>query len=419
MARATATADLDQALGQSGRDRVVGLNTPGWIRGTVSSGRITKVGLWLTLLTLILSVAAANTGNNSLYLVIAATTSLLIVAWAVARANVMGHDFKIIVPDEIYAGSPAVLKYEVRRRARGVSTELLVLIEGSRSGTLLRRLRGLPSWYSRLLGWAKQGSDTAVVESSDSEESVAEGGDGVSAAHRRVFRGDQEVLYLRRGVHRVGQAKALSLFPMGFFRRQVIFRSVQEVIVLPEIFSGLRTEQEAAPRGWREVGAQTGRSEDLHSLRDWRQGDDPRSIHWKQSARNARLIYQERSEDEDRRVSILVDNVVPEAVSVEDNRFERLISEAATACVEYLESGYEVELVLRDGTIGYAAGAWQRRRLLEALALLQSQVASPESAESHRALEAWSGRPEEGAHVLRFSLSQASVSSADGCNLRA
>ena len=117
-----------------------------------------------------------------------------------------------------------------------------------------------------------------------------------------------------------------------------------------------------------------GRSEDLHSLRDWKAGDDPRSIHWKQSARNNRLIYQERSEDEDRRVSIVVDNVVPKAITEDDNRFERLISEAATACVEYLDNGYEVELVLRDGTIGYGTGSWQRRRVLEALALLQWQI---------------------------------------------
>jgi len=187
-------------------------------------------------------------------------------------------------------------------------------------------------------------------------------------------RGEQEVLYLGRGLHRVGQAKALSLYPMGLFRRQVTFSASSEVIVLPEIFSGVRIQQSQSPQGWSESGLRPGQSEDLHSLRAFRAGDDPRSIHWKQSARNDRLIFRQRSEEEARRVSVLVDSLVPEAMIVEPNRFEKLVSEAATACVEYLDRGYEVELVLREGAIGFGRGRWHRRRLLEALALLQCRI---------------------------------------------
>ena len=258
MAEATIIPQAERSIEDlsEARDQPLG-DHAGWVRGSVEPGRITKVGLWLTLLTLILSVAAANTGNNSLYLVIAACSSLLFVSWGVARANVKGLEFKVSVPDEIHAGSPVVLNYAVRRLTRGVSTELLLLIEGSRSGTLLRRLSGPSNRFRRLVG---TGNKAPLLVSSAAEMAEDAKHDDVvdQAAGPRVLRGDQEALFLNRGVHRIGQAKALSLFPMGLFRRQVTFRSSQEVIVLPELFSGLRTVQEASPRGWRESGPPCG-----------------------------------------------------------------------------------------------------------------------------------------------------------------
>ena len=48
------------------------------------------------------------------------------------------------------------------------------------------------------------------------------------------------------------------------------------------------------------------------------------------------------------------------------------MSEAATAALDYLANGFEVALVTREESIYYAAGARQRRRILEALALVEA-----------------------------------------------
>ena len=58
-------------------------------------------------------------------------------------------------------------------------------------------------------------------------------------------------------------------------------------------------------------------------------------------------------------------------------RFERLVSEAATAALDYLDSGYEVSLITRENTLGFASGARQRLMILETLALIEPQ---PEAA---------------------------------------
>ncbi len=47
-----------------------------------------------------------------------------------------------------------------------------------------------------------------------------------------------------------------------------------------------------------------------------------------------------------------------------NSRFEHLVSEAATAAVDHLARGYEVELVTRDGTLPFGVGARHRQAIL-------------------------------------------------------
>jgi len=117
----------------------------------------------------------------------------------------------------------------------------------------------------------------------------------------------------------------------------------------------------------------------LHSLRHFRQGDDPRGIHWKQTARTGNLVYMEREAEQSRRLAILFDNGVGELADDQARgRFERLVSEAATAALDHLSRGYEVELVTRDRTLPFAGGARQRLAILEALALIEAQPSASE-----------------------------------------
>jgi uncharacterized protein (DUF58 family) len=145
-----------------------------------------------------------------------------------------------------------------------------------------------------------------------------------------------------------------------------------ELLVFPELFAagGLDVQptglagDESAPRpGW---------GHELHALRGYRTGDDPRGIHWKKSAQTGALVYMERESEETRRLSIVFDNATGRlADAAAEGRFEHLVSEAATAAVDHLAKGYEVELVLRDGSLPFGIGARHRQAVLERLALVE------------------------------------------------
>ncbi len=307
--------------------------------------RLTKVGLWFSVFLLIVLVAATNTGNNGLFLALAVMAAALVVSHVVAGWNVRGLNLRLHPPAEIFASSPALLGVEVENRGRWLPRWLLIL----------------------------------TVEAQDVEPPVGERGLSapplfVPFLPRRSTRRDRlEILIRRRGRHLVSRARVTSLFPLGFFRKGRRYPAATELLVYPEIYPASTSWPAQTGKAGDEPTRRAGQGYDLFGLRAFRHGDDPRSIHWKQSARTGSLVWKEHEAEENRRLLIVFDNAVGElATTAEHRRFERLVSEAATAALDHLANGFEVALVTREESIAYAAGARQRRRILEILALVEA-----------------------------------------------
>jgi uncharacterized protein (DUF58 family) len=298
--------------------------------------RITKVGLWYVLLTVVVAVAATNTGNNTLYMVLALMLGALVVSGVTSRHNVRGLEASVEPPGEVFAHRPFRVRFEIANRGRWVPRWLLLL-------SLERH--GRPHLVPYL-------------------------------PRRGASRGELELLAPRRGRLHFPAVHLSSLFPFGFFRKGARHRADLEVLVFPELFdAAVRRTVEAGEQGeGRPRRAAWGH--DLHSLRAFRQGDDPRGIHWKQTARTGDLIYMERQAEAGRRLSILFDNGVGTLDEAVAKRFESLVSEAATAAVDHLSRGFEVELVTRGEVLPFAAGPRQRLAVLERLALIEPAPAS-------------------------------------------
>jgi len=300
--------------------------------------RITKVGLWYVLFTVIVSIAATNTGNNALYMVLALMLGVLVASGLLSRQNVRALEVSLEAPHEIFANRPFHLHFRLRNRSR-LLPRWLLLFSVSRKGRPL-----LVPYLGRR-------------------------GSGV---------GDAELILPRRGRRNLDSVHVSSLFPFGFFRKGVRYPVDLPLLVYPEIFPAASSRLESLGTVGDEAGRRAGRGHDLYALRGFRQGDDPRSIHWKQTARTGDMVFMEREAETGRRLSILFDNGVGVlADQATEMRFERLVSEAATAAVDYLARDYLVELVTRDRVVGFGRGRRQRHAVLEALALVEPIERSP------------------------------------------
>lgn len=295
--------------------------------------RITRVGFWYVLFTVIVGIAATNTGNNALYLVLAVMLGMLVLSGLTSRSNVRRLDVEARFPEEVFANRP-------------FGVELTVTNGGA----------WLPRWL--IVVSLPKGRGNLLVPHLPAGES---------------YRGRIETMFETRGVHALGSTHLWSVFPMGFFNKGMRYPHGARVLVYPEIFSDTEPPRRAGGSAGEEPMRRKGWGHELWSLRPFRPGDDPRSVHWKQTARTGQLIAMEREAEQGQRLSILFDNAAGALETTADKeRFETLVSEAATAATRYLERGFEVELITRERVVSFGNGRHQRHRILAALAVIES-----------------------------------------------
>ncbi len=311
-----------------------------------SSGiQITRVGMWYAAACLVVGVAATNTGNNGLFLAVAMMLAAFGLAQILGWINVHRLELELDVHEEIFANRMTRFNVRLRNRSRLLPRWLLVISvqeDDMKTSGRARRHRTAP-WLVPFL---------------PADEQVE---------------GRLEIIMRRRGPRRVQALQVSSLFPVGIFRKGRRYEQDFEVLVFPELFSSSGSRPEDVGDSGERSSLRAGQGHELYALRTYQSGDDPRSIHWKQSARQGSLIYQQRSREENRRLHIVFDNAVgPLETQEQETQFERLVSEAATCAVDHLNQGFEVALTTRDLRLGHASGLRQRLNILEALARIET-----------------------------------------------
>jgi uncharacterized protein (DUF58 family) len=154
----------------------------------------------------------------------------------------------------------------------------------------------------------------------------------------------------RRGLYRFGELNLSSRFPFGFMERTIPVGVAQDLLVYPRLGKLSRRffefERESHPH---QEGIRPGPATleaDYHGLREFRDGDSPRWIHWPTSARRGRLMVREFEARQNRDVLVILDPWLPEAPEPRDYELlELAISFTATVSVELCER-HSVHLVL-------------------------------------------------------------------------
>ena len=296
--------------------------------------RITNFGLGYILMCLVVAIAATNTGNNNLYIVLAAMLAAMVVSGIISRRNVRGVFCEIEAIDEVTATRPALLRLRLENRMKSETAQAIFFLHEGLPG---------PLWIDPLKAGEKR-------------EVVIEG------------------LFPRRGVVQRADAGLLSRFPLGLFRKYRRAGLAREIVVYPLPERGPVAEvppEEVA--GGRAHARRRGGGTDVRTLRDFVPGDDPRDLHWKQSARMRRWIVREREAERDRVVVLAIENAMPDPRDPAAlGELERRISRCAAQALVLLSRGGEVGFQARGVKVPAHTGRPQRARILDALARLDA-----------------------------------------------
>jgi uncharacterized protein (DUF58 family) len=278
--------------------------------------RFTREGKVFVGVTFGVGVAAVNTGNNLLYLVLGLMLSTLLLSGVLSELALRRVRLRRRLPSRAFVGSPC-----------------LVAI------TLSNGKRHLPSF-------SLEAEDRAQDEVTDRRcyfLKVRAGGEQ-TAAYRRVPS--------RRGVLRLKGFRLSTRYPFGLVQKIRTIDRPAELLVYPALAEGLPASPAARPsHGMTLPSGAIGHGTEIAGLREHRPEDEARSIHWRRTAALGRLVVREHERETSLRRTLVLDNARPDdADEAWDAAFEQTVSEAASLAARALAEGAATEVRTRTGS---------------------------------------------------------------------
>jgi len=309
---------------------------------------VTRAGVVYVLVTLVIGIAALNTGNNLLYIIVAAMLAAILVSGIVSAWVLRWLELDIRLPEHVFAARIVAGRIVLRNPRRFLPSFSVRVVSTRKKkkpskqwrweattftfpfnrppnqqwlrlpDRRLRRVAVIPPPPGILQGMAYFPFIPPLTESS----------------------ADLELRFEQRGRYREDSFGLATRFPFAFLTKTRHVSLPREVLVYPriepagevfEILPLVRGEWESFVRG---NGA------DLYRIREYMPEDSARHVDWKATAKSGSLKVREFAREDDRRLCIIFDN--PEPGLISERAYEKAVDLAASLAWHFSTQEAEV-----------------------------------------------------------------------------
>lgn len=289
------------------------------------------------MLTLGVGLAAINTGNNMLFLVLGFMLSLIITSGIISEITLRKLEIRRKLPILPWAGEICAIEISVHSR-KWAPSFCIEVQDIALNFTIDRRC-----FFLKISGRKVQ-----------------------STAYHCVFP--------RRGIYHFTGMVVMTRFPFSLFSKSYRINDEDDLIVAPRKVRVTTDVVDPVRTGEATAGMKTDRQDmETSDLRPYFQGDDMRRINWKLSAHQNKLIITEGIEHNERYINILFDDKLLSTVDamminsisptlppldkrtkekLPDNIFEQQVDLTASAAEAFAMQGYTLWFATRRKTIG-------------------------------------------------------------------
>ncbi len=299
-------------------------------------------GLVYCSMMMFMGLAALNSQANLLFGVFGMMFGVLMISWGISRIVLRRLSFHRVLPELAVVGQPTTVAYEFANNKRFWPTLSVMIAE----------LEGTEAFAHQLHAYLLHAAagTTATVPT--------------------------EAIPKRRGLHQMNRYQISTSFPFGFIKRAVIHEQKDTMLVYPAL-GQVDPKVLAMCRSADSSGAimrpRPGGNDEFYGVKEYREGNNPKLIYWRRSARTGVLVSKEMTQVSPPRVTILLDTYCPLRTVDAHAEVERCIAMAASLASQALEAGLSVGLTTYSGewaTIAPARGKRHRRDLLAHMARL-------------------------------------------------
>ena len=334
---------------------VVGLTTVPYLARRVAGARVrdafdydvTRVGIIYFAVVVLIAVAALNTGNNLLYIIVAALLAAILVSGIASALVLRGLQLEVRMPAHVFAGRAVAGRIILRNPRRWLPSFSVNVVPLSREKTGWR-WRWTATTFSFPPGrpahrqWITLPDRQLrrVAERTMQAELFQGAAYFVYVPPRGELAADLELRFEKRGLYQQDGFGLSTRFPFAFLTKTRRLPLAREILVYPpvaptdrlfEILPLITGELETFVRG---------RGSDLYRIREYTQEDSARHVDWKASAKSGSLKVREFSREDQRKLRIVFDNPAPGAVAAP--AYEDAIALAASLAWHFAEEGTEV-----------------------------------------------------------------------------
>jgi uncharacterized protein (DUF58 family) len=314
---------------------------------------VTRAGIVYVVITLVIGIAALNTGNNLLYIVVAAMLAAILVSGVVSAWVLRWLELDVRLPEHVFAGRP-VLGRIVLHNPRQYLPSFSIRVVSTRK----KRKKPVKQWQ-----W--EATTFAFPFNRPSEQQWLRLPDRrlrrviVVPPPPGIFQGmayfpflppqaeasaDLELRFDQRGRYREDSFGLATRFPFAFLTKTRHVSLPREVLVYPriepteevlQILPLVRGEWESFVRG---------RGSDLYRIREYMPEDSARHVDWKATAKSGTLKVREFAREDERKLCIAFDN--PEPALISERAYEKSVDLAASLAWHFSTQEAEVSFAI-------------------------------------------------------------------------
>jgi uncharacterized protein (DUF58 family) len=361
----------------------VGLTTVPYLARRVVASRVreamdydvTRAGMIYILISVVIGIAAINTGNNLLYVVVAALLSAILVSGVASAVVLRSLTLDVHLPEHVFAARPMLARLLVRNASSWVPSFSVRVVPAK------RQKKDHWGWEASTFGWPRnRPPENQWIRLPDRRLRRLHPDDEKPILQESVYfpfldagqelRADLELTFPTRGRYTEKNFGLATRFPFAFLTKTRRINLDREVIVYPKVEStGQFLDVLPMVTGEFETFVR-GRGNDLYLIREYMPDDSARHVDWKATARTGALKVREFSREDERKLRIVFDNPAPGVL--QPALYERAVCLAASLGWHFYHEDVEISFV--------AAGLEPTEDVfafLRYLALVEPQEATP------------------------------------------
>ncbi len=345
---------------------VVGLTTVPHLARRVAGSRVrdafnydvTAVGIIYVVSVLLIGVAALNTGNNLLYVIVATMLAAILVSGVASAIVLRDLELDVRLPEQVFAGRATLGRIVVRNRRRWLPSFSISVVplkrKPSKQWQWVPTTFGFPPGQPPARQWVRLPDRQLRRVAGDAQ--APPGIFTESAYFPYIPAGSElaaevELCFPRRGRYQQNSFGLATRFPFAFLTKTRRVALAREILVYPsvehtdeffDVLPLITGEFETFARG---------RGDDLYLIREYMPEDSARHVDWKATAKSGSLKVREFSREDERRLRLVFDNPAPGSVS--EQAYENAVTAAASLGWHFAEGNAELSFAAQ----GCKAGA--------------------------------------------------------------